>query len=83
MSTSSESRDRGMLDNEGGALWRAEAQGYAVVAAGEATATRERSGLSHTAAMRIADELRRNGRVATVVHQVGDRSYEVDCFPVR
>jgi hypothetical protein len=74
--------DQRMLDNERGALWQSEARAYTVVTEGAAT-TPAHVGLSHPAAMRVADELRRGGRVATVVHVVGDQSYEVDRYPVR
>lgn len=78
-----EARDRGMTDNEAGALWRHETHAYSVVTAGDVVTRPGRSGLSHVAAMRVADELRRGGQVAVVVHVVGDRSYEVDRYPVR
>jgi hypothetical protein len=71
-----------MLDNERGALWQTEGSGYSVVTEGAVT-TPAHTGLSHPAAMRVADELRRGGQVATVVHVVGDQSYEVDRYPVR
>jgi hypothetical protein len=72
-----------MLDNEGGALWRHEAGAYAVLGKGDTVTSKGRSGLSHTAAMKLADQMRREGHAATVVHLVGDRSYEVDSYPVR
>ena len=74
--------DQRMLDNERGALWQGEDRAYSVITQG-AVATPGRSGLSHPAAMRVADDLRRSGQVATVVHVVGDHSYEVDRYPVR
>jgi len=74
--------DQRMLDNERGALWQGEARAYTVVT--EGTVTRPaHTGLSHPAAMKVADELRRGGQTATVVHVVGDKSYEVDRYPVR
>jgi hypothetical protein len=41
------------------------------------------SGLSHAAAMALAERLFREGKVARVMHQVGDRSVEVDRYPAR
>jgi hypothetical protein len=78
-----ERNDSRMADNEGGALWRHEPSAYSVVTAEDVVTRPEHTGLSHVAAMRIADELRRGGQVAVVVHVVGDRSYEVDRYPVR
>ena len=56
---------------------------YAVVTALGAIEKTERSGLSHVAAMRLAEELRRDGKVAIVMHVVGGKSYEVDRYPAR
>jgi hypothetical protein len=47
------------------------------------TVQRPQSGLSHAHAMRLAEHLRGDGWIATVVHVIGDRSYEVDRYPVR
>jgi hypothetical protein len=41
------------------------------------------SGLSHAAAMALAEALFRDGNVTRVMHQVGDRSVEVDRYPAR
>ncbi len=67
----------------GDALWADEAHAYAVVATRGALVTRRRGGLSHTEAMACADDLRRGGAVVSVMHVVGDRSYEVDRYPAR
>jgi hypothetical protein len=59
---------------------------YAVVVASDALKAHERterSGLSHVAAMRLAEELHRGGKVAIVMHVVGNKSYEVDRYPAR
>ena len=66
-----------------GRLWLHDAIAYAVVTEEGSMANPWRSGLSHAAAMVIAEELRRAGRVAIVVHVVGDKSYEVDRYPAR
>jgi hypothetical protein len=42
-----------------------------------------RNGMSHAQAMRLAEELRQSGEVATVMHVVGGKSYEVDRYPAR
>jgi hypothetical protein len=47
------------------------------------TQTLQRSGMSHVDAMILAEELRRDGAEAIVMHIIGDKSYEVDCYPVR
>ena len=47
------------------------------------TRTLQRSGMSHGDAMILAEELRRDCAEAIVMHTVGDKSYEVDCYPVR
>jgi hypothetical protein len=62
-------------------LWFDEDRAYAVVTS--AAATPVESGLSHVGAMRLAERLRSDGSVATVVHVVGGTSYEVDRYPVR
>ena len=72
-----------MTSDKIGDLWRDEEHAYAVVCAHGATERPERRGLSHADAMKLAEELQREGGVATVMHVVGDRSYEVDRYPVR
>jgi hypothetical protein len=66
--------------NESGNLWLDEERAYAVLTAHDGTARR---GLSHASAMLLAEKLQRDGRVAVVVHVVGEKSYEVDRYPVR
>ena len=56
---------------------------YAVVTAHGAVPGPGRGGLSHAQAMVLAEELRREGHVATVLHVVGNKSYEVDHYPAR
>jgi hypothetical protein len=58
---------------------------YSVVTTrGEGEAqTLQRSGMSHPDAMILAEELRRDGTVAIVLHVMGEKSYEVDCYPAR
>jgi hypothetical protein len=46
-------------------------------------ATSERSGLSHAEAMVFAEQARREGKVASVMHMIGDKTYEVDRYPCR
>jgi hypothetical protein len=72
-----------MTEEATGKLWRNEQRAYAVVTAGDAHGKPERSGLSHVEAMTLAEELQREGRVAVVMHVVGDQSYEVDRYPAR
>lgn len=43
----------------------------------------KRTGLSRSEAMGLAEELQRGGHVAIVMHVVGEKSYEVDRYPVR
>jgi hypothetical protein len=64
-------------------MWTNKEQAYAVFTAHGALETLNRGGLSHVAAMRLAEELRRDGKVAIVMHVVRDRSYEVDRYPAR
>jgi hypothetical protein len=58
---------------------------YSVVTTrGEGEAqTLQRRDMLHRDAMVLAEELRRGGAVAIVMHVIGDKSYEVDCYPVR
>jgi hypothetical protein len=64
-------------------MWTNEQQAYAVFTAHGALETLNRAGLSHVGAMRLAEQLRRDGKVAVVMHVVGARSYEVDRYPAR
>jgi len=70
-------------ENEVGAQWIHEERAYAVVTWRDATAKPERRGLSHAEAMMLAEEFRREGQVAGVMHVVGNRTYEVDRYPCR
>ncbi|HLK38138.1 MAG TPA: hypothetical protein VKU41_15355 [Polyangiaceae bacterium] len=64
-------------------LWTDEARAYAVVTVDGTAVTGSRRGLSHANAMRCAEKSGRHGKVAIVMHLVGDRSYEVDRYPAR
>ena len=64
-------------------LWVDEARAYAVVTVDGSIVTGTRRGMSHANAMLCAEESGRKGKVAIVVHVVGDRSYEVDRYPAR
>ena len=72
-----------MTGNENRDLWRDEAHGYAVFTAQGAIERSERSRLSHAEAMTLAEQLRRDGKIAIVKHAIGDTSYEVDRYPAR
>ncbi len=56
---------------------------YAVVLVEGGVETPHRSGLSHPAAMTLAEELQREGKTARVIHMMGGGSYEVDRYPIR
>lgn len=56
---------------------------YSVVTARGEIKTLRRSGMSHGEAMILAEQFRRDGAVAIVMHVVGDKSYEVDRYPAR
>lgn len=56
---------------------------YSVVTERGDVETLERSGMSHVEAMILAEELRRDGVVAIVMHVVRGKIYEVDRYPVR
>lgn len=71
------------VENEVGTQWVREEQAYAVVTWRGAKATPERSGLSHVEAMMFAEEAQRDGKVASVMHVIGDKTYEVDRYPCR
>jgi hypothetical protein len=70
-------------DREAGALWIDEERAYSVLTWHDAMALPKRGGLSHTQAMKLAEELRREGQVVSVMHVVGNRTYEVDRYPCR
>lgn len=53
---------------------------YAVVREDD---TVERAELSHVDAMRLAEALRKVGKVLRVMHVVNGRSHEVDRYPAR
>jgi hypothetical protein len=72
-----------MIGNEVRDLWRDKEHAYAVVTAHGATEKAEGNGLSHAEAMTLAEELRRDGKIAIVKHIIGDKSYEVDWYPAR
>ncbi len=72
-----------MTENPVVDLWRDEEHAYAVVTADRGLETLRRSGLSHVEAMMLAEALWQDGKVAGVMHVVGDRSYEVDRYPAR
>jgi hypothetical protein len=74
-----------MTENEVGdpCLWLDEEHAYAVAMDDGAIRRPERSGLSHAHAMLLAEELRRAGKVAIVMHVIGNKSYEVDRYPAR
>ncbi len=57
---------------------------YCVVVVGaRAIESTYRAGLSHEAAMRLAEELQRAGKDVRVVHDVHHGRYEVDRYPLR
>ena len=72
-----------MTATDGDPLWFHEERAYAVVVGESATAAPERSGLSHAEAMMLAERLEREGKTARVMHVIGDKSYEVDRYPIR
>lgn len=45
--------------------------------------TTYRSGLSHAAAMRLAEELQDEGKIVRVMHVTPHGRYEVDRYPLR
>lgn len=71
------------IENEVGVARVQEEHAYAVVTRRHAMATSERSGLSHAEAMVFAEQARREGKVASVMHMIGDKTYEVDRYPCR
>ena len=75
--------EEAMTGNENRDLWRDEAHAYAVFTGQGAIEKSERSGLSHVEAMTLAEQLWRDGNVATVKHVIGGTSYEVDHYPAR
>src|SRR5258708_4869602 len=64
--------EEAMTGNAIGDLWRNNEQAYAVVTAYGASERPERAGLSHAEAMTLAEELGRDGKVASVMHVIGD-----------
>jgi hypothetical protein len=56
---------------------------FAVSTEDDAPGMPGRSGLSHAAAMALAESLFREGKVTRVMHHVGDRIVEVDRYPAR
>ena len=42
-----------------------------------------RSGMAHGEAMMLAERLRHHAAVVRVMHVIGDKSYEVDRYPLR
>jgi hypothetical protein len=70
--------------NETRDLWVNEGHAYSVaIETGGAITKSSRSGLSHVEAMVLAEQLRRQGAVAVVLHVIGEKSYEVDRYPAR
>ena len=65
----------GLLENH--------ATAYAVVLGEDFAETPHRGGLSHPAAMTLAEELQRSGKTARVMHVTRSGSYEVDRYPLR
>jgi hypothetical protein len=72
-----------MIGDEVVDLWLDEDHAYAVVTAQSGADKPERSGLSHAAAMTLAEKLRRDGKAAVVMHVIGKKRYEVDRYPAR
>ncbi len=60
-----------------------EDKAYAVVVGAGATERTERTGISHAAAMRLAEELEADGKIARVLHVLGAGRFEVDRYPLR
>jgi hypothetical protein len=56
---------------------------YAIVLVEGAVEAPCRSGLSHPAAMTLAEELQREGKTVRVMHVTKSGSYEVDRYPLR
>jgi lysylphosphatidylglycerol synthetase-like protein (DUF2156 family) len=72
-----------MIEHGVEALWFPYERAYAVVTACWPKATLERSELSHTEAMRLAVGIREEGATVSVLHVIGDKSFEVDRYPPR
>jgi hypothetical protein len=47
------------------------------------TETTHRSGLSHAAAMTLAEQLQRDGKTVRIMHVIATGRYEVDRYPLR
>lgn len=56
---------------------------YAVVTDEDASSKAEWRGLAHADAMKLAEKLRGEGKIARVMHVIGTRGYEVDRYPAR
>jgi len=56
---------------------------YTVVVVDRAIETTHRSGLSHAAAMQLAEALQRDGKIVRVMHVTPRGRYEVDRYPLR
>jgi hypothetical protein len=72
-----------VVEPTAGELYLNQESAYAVVTEAGETMTRQRSGMSHSEAMTLAEHLRRRGEVAIVMHVIGAKSYEVDRYPAR
>jgi len=56
---------------------------YVLVLEAEQGDTTHKTGLSHGSAMRLAEELQREGKIVRIMHAVGSARYEVDRYPLR
>ena len=56
---------------------------YAIVVVDGAVETTYQSGLSHTAAMQLAESLQHDGKVVRLIHVTPTGRYEVDRYPLR
>jgi hypothetical protein len=72
-----------MTDAPEGSNLREHSGAFSVSTADETLGRPGWSGLSHAAAMVLAETLFRAGKVTRVMHQVGARSVEVDRYPAR
>jgi hypothetical protein len=57
--------------------------GYSVISRQGAIEKTAGSGLSHAQAMVLAEGLRGRGKIVTIMHVIGEKSYEVDRYPAR
>jgi hypothetical protein len=60
-----------------------EEHAYSIVIGHRAVERPEWTGLSRAGAMKRAETLRGGGYAIRVMHVIGDKSYEVDSYPVR